>query len=670
MQSCGVPLCNSFSSKGVKSDDCKGWHFLPSDEDIKQKWLTAIRRKKTSDFPDFPPDFRACGLHFTEECFERDLKHELTGSKRTYTLKRDAVPTIFDFKKRPPKRKLSLERASKRSRQETVSTIMEGLKDPEVAPAVDSAEDPGCCSSKSVQMEETGEFCQVPDDLDVSISDESQLDKSFIVEDEEDQYDNVKFSDSQRLIVSWSMLKPMFSRCSQCGSTSKIQKVCSSGAAVLVTTECQAGHSIVWNSLQEDAGNLAIAASILLSGSTYAPFRESMDIANIQMFGKSYFYDTQKRVLFPAINNVYQKKRREIYERTKKQTVIELVGDEQCDSPGFTATYGTYTLMNEVNDEIVDFFICHVRNAGNSQAMEKYGLKYLLKYLKQHGLNVNTLTTDQHSQVRKFLRTEYPDICHQFDVWHRSKNLKKKLEKLAKKKAFIDIQPWIKSIINHFWWSCCNCDGDVAKLQDMWTSILYHIRNVHKWKGTKSSYKSCAHSKLSLRDRLAKKWLKKNSAAYSALENIITDENLMKDLPNLVKFKHSGNIEVFHNLKLKYCPKRLSFSYEGMYARTQLAVLDHNENLGRKQAVTKANKKREKLQYSKVTKQWVVKDVKEQKSRQYVQEVLNEIPAVMKGNIEKNDKLETIPRTIATVPKPNKAEASANRLSRFKKDTA
>ena len=70
-----------------------------------------------------------------------------------------------------------------------------------------------------------------------------------------------------------------------------------------------------------------------------------------------------------------------------------------------------------------------------------------------------------------------------------------------------------------------------------------------------------------------------------------------------------------------------------MYARTQLAVLDHNENLGRKQAVTKANKKREKLQYSKVTKQWVVKDVKEQKSRQYVQEVLNEIPAVIKGTV-------------------------------------
>ena len=662
MPSCGVPLCKSYSSKKVKTEDCKGWHFLPTDRDKRQEWLTVIRREKSPDFPDFPPDFRICGLHFSEECFERDLKHELAGAKRTYTLRDDAIPTIFNFKQQAPKRKLSDERAAKRCRKEIVSAIMEVQEKVDAEKTVPRVEDSACCSSESVEM--------IPDDLDVSILDDAQLDESFTVEGDEEDNDEVKFLDSERIIVNWNLLKPLFSHCSRCGSPSEIQKVSSSGAAVLVTTECQDGHNIVWSSLQEDAGNKAIAASILLSGSSYAPFRESMDIAKIQMFGKSFFYETQNHLLFPAINNVYQKKRREIYERTKKQSKIELVGDEQCDSPGFSATFGTYTLMNEVNDEIVDFFICHVRNAGNSQGMEKYGLKFLLRYLHQHGLNVNTLTTDQHVQVRKFLRTEYPDICHQFDVWHRSKNLKKKLEKLAKKKAFVDIQPWIKSIINHFWWACCNCDGDVTKLEDMWTSVLYHIRNVHRWKGAKSSYKSCSHPKLSVRDRLAKKWLKKNSTAFSALENIIRDEKLLKDLPNLVKFKHSGNIEVFHNLKLKYCPKRLAFSYKGMYARTQLAVLDHNENLGRKQAVTKSNKKREKFQFSKVTKQWVVKEVKEQKTRHYVDEILSEFPAVINGDIEKNDMLETVPETIATTPKPKKEDVSANRLSRFKKDAS
>ncbi len=305
------------------------------------------------------------------------------------------------------------------------------------------------------------------------------------------------------------------------------------------------------------------------------------------LISETEFYRIQKNTLFPAINNVYQKKRCEILERTKQQKKVNLVGDGRCDSPGFNATYGTYTLMNEVNNEIIDFFIAHVRNSKNSQNMEKYGLKYLLKYLQDRGLTINMLTTDQHLQIRKFLKTEYPKICHQYDIWHRSKNLKKKLVKVAKKKAFSDLNPWIKSIVNHFWWSCANCGGDEKKLKEMWSSLLYHIQNIHKWRGKKSSYTKCSHPKLSMRDKLAKKWLSSGSPAYGALQKIVLDKRLMDDLPNLVHFKHSGNIEVYHNLLLKYCPKRLSFSYEGNHARTQLAVLDHNSNLNRMQAVTK-----------------------------------------------------------------------------------
>ena len=89
------------------------------------------------------------------------------------------------------------------------------------------------------------------------------------------------------------------------------------------------------------------------------------------------------------------------------------------------------------------------------------------------------------------------------------------------------------------------------------------------------------------RQKLAKKWLKKSSTAYAALENIVLDDKLINDLPNLVKFRHSGHIEVYHNVMGKYCPKRLSFSYKGMHIRTQLAVMSHNDGINRKQAVTK-----------------------------------------------------------------------------------
>ena len=69
--------------------------------------------------------------------------------------------------------------------------------------------------------------------------------------------------------------------------------------------------------------------------------------------------------------------------------------------------------------------------------MEKYGLEYLLKYFESCGVKIDTITTAQHLQIRSFLKKEYPHICHQFDIWHRSKNMKKKLVKISKKKEEI-----------------------------------------------------------------------------------------------------------------------------------------------------------------------------------------------------------------------------------------
>lgn len=53
---------------------------------------------------------------------------------------------------------------------------------------------------------------------------------------------------------------------------------------------------------------------------------------------------------------------------------------------------------------------------------------------------------------------------------------------------------------------------------------------------------------------------------------------------------NTGSLEVFHSSMLKYTQKRLHFSYDAMLARTQLAVMDHNANIGKEQAKTKEGK--------------------------------------------------------------------------------
>lgn len=156
-----------------------------------------------------------------------------------------------------------------------------------------------------------------------------------------------------------------------------------------------------------------------------------------------------------------------------------MIGDGRNDSPGYSAKYGTYTLMSVDINKIIDFQVVHVRNAGNSSRMEKWRLVTLLNKLCHHEVTVSTLTTDRHVQIRVFMRKEHPEINHQFDVWHFGKSLKKSLTAAAKRKELLELIPWIKSIINHLWWCCASCDKNKNVLRERWLSILYHIRGIH-----------------------------------------------------------------------------------------------------------------------------------------------------------------------------------------------
>ena len=255
---------------------------------------------------------------------------------------------------------------------------------------------------------EVSEEEEVSSDHDISF----MCDKELSSDDGSTNNECTTHPGSDMMFVHWHQLKQLFKLCSQCGSTAKITKIMSTGALIAVSTECNLGHNNIWNSLPKEEqfyeGHTTLAASILLSGLTYQRFREAMDIANVQFFSKNTFYRIQNKFLFPAINNIYIRKSKKVVEALKREEKVCLVGDGCCDSPGFSATYGTYTLMNEKTNKIMDFFIAHVRIAGNSQCMEKYGQEYLLKYFESCGVKIDTITTDQHLQIRSFFKKGVP----------------------------------------------------------------------------------------------------------------------------------------------------------------------------------------------------------------------------------------------------------------------
>jgi len=110
------------------------------------------------------------------------------------------------------------------------------------------------------------------------------------------------------------------------------------------------------------------------------------------------------------------------------------------------------------------------------------------------------------------------------------------------------------------------------------TSILKHISNIHEWVEDGELVKF-EHAPLSNDEQRNKLWINQNSESYDALKKIITAKDFIKDLAHAKHFIHTGRLESYHNVRLKYMLKRIHLKYNGMYIRSILAIINHNSYL-------------------------------------------------------------------------------------------
>ena len=128
------------------------------------------------------------------------------------------------------------------------------------------------------------------------------------------------------------------------------------------------------------------------------------------------------------------------------------------------------------------------------------------------------------------------------------------------------------------------------------------------------------------------KWLKPGSPARLALQEVISDPKLVKDLEQVTNACHTAELESFHSLLTKYSPKRQEFNYDVMLARFHLAIMDHNHNVNRNQAITskppaqgKQGEQQFRFAFSKETKEWQARPVMESKSYDFVHELMTDV---------------------------------------------
>ena len=476
----------------------------------------------------------------------------------------------------------------------------------------------------------------------------------------------------RKFLVFESCLKLLLQFCSKCGGTIFESTETTSGSMFSVKMLCVNNHLTSWNSQplikNIAAGNLLSSAAILFSGNTFSHIAQFATFLNLKFFSHTTFYNIQNKYLFPVVNKAWIEERSSVLDEVKNNGPVNLIGDGRCDSPGHNAKYCTYTMMTD-EGKVAAINVIQVTEVTSSNAMEKEGFERCIQDLAREEVTIKRIATDRHTSISSSMKKDHGEIDHQYDVWHLSKWVIKQLSKKAKVKGCEDLLPWIRSVSNHMWWCSATCDGNAEVLKEKWKSVLYHVTNKHKWNGY-THFHECCHPRLTSAQIRKKRWLKPDTPAYIALEEVVLNKKILKDIEKLTEFCHTGELEVYHSEYLKYCPKREHFSHKGMVARAQLTALDHNANCGRKQAVVqsgpRAGQARYKVSFPKAQKQWVAKPIKEKKSYAHVMVLMDTVAnACETGEVEIEPEARHLPKNISGTAPPNKQELVRKHRSRF-----
>lgn len=165
-----------------------------------------------------------------------------------------------------------------------------------------------------------------------------------------------------------------------------------------VLCQCDGGHDAWWYSQPMlsgmAAGTLLMACAILLTGLTFKRIEEFCDILSLPFIYKTTFYSLQNRDMFPNIRDEFTKLSEAVMAVCDPPNNVTVVGDAQCNSPGLSAKYRTYTVMEVDSGAILNFSLMHVGQSTSSVAIDKDRCRETLTMIEDHGLHINVLDTD------------------------------------------------------------------------------------------------------------------------------------------------------------------------------------------------------------------------------------------------------------------------------------
>uniref|UniRef100_A0A1A7YS46 Zgc:123060 n=1 Tax=Iconisemion striatum TaxID=60296 RepID=A0A1A7YS46_9TELE len=414
----------------------------------------------------------------------------------------------------------------------------------------------------------------------------------------------------------------LFETCPVCSRVSEV-KTYRRGTFLSVHQKCHhCNFSKKWKSQpvmgSTPVGNIQLSAAIYFTGSSYFKLQKVFQAMHLQSMSYKAFQKLSDSYLQPAVIHQWQQYQEEELQILSQKTV-KIGGDMRADSPGHSAKYGSYSLMNLENNNIIDIQLVQSNEVGGSHNMEKEGLTRSLQLLESKGVAVDYIVTDHHPQIHSFLQEK--KITHYYDVWRLEKSISKKLAKVAKDKDCEVVKKWQCGISNHAYWCATSSSSGPEKVAK-WTSMVNHMQDIHVHENP--LFPRCQHPVRQSTDR--KKWFQPGSKALSRVEKILTNRRVLMDVARLSSQCQTSTQEAFHSVVLRFTPRNVFFPFIGRLCRLYLAAMHFNENSSRIQARKTTGKRRYAIHFPKAKKGGhTVKPVESPPTQCYVHNLIADV---------------------------------------------
>ena len=186
---------------------------------------------------------------------------------------------------------------------------------------------------------------------------------NFVYSSESD--DSLPPEKQATFLVYETALLLLFRVCVYCGAKSVNLQKFINGTFLRITQLCKnCQKSRTWESQpfvgRLPAGNLLTSASILYSGSSPAKVLRVFSILNCATISLSTFFRHQGSFLIKAVHSVYNRNQSSLISTLRAKEPLALAGDGRADSPGHSAKFGTYTVIDLHSNKVLAFKLVQV----------------------------------------------------------------------------------------------------------------------------------------------------------------------------------------------------------------------------------------------------------------------------------------------------------------------